>query len=92
MIDFSSVLQMGAHCYDLVLQSLLFLEKQRLSTVGIQSLLALFGGWACSRWRVLEAEPTVKNLNLFILKFCIPCLQLWLLAVKTNMQSTDNWW
>lgn len=58
---------------------------------GIQSLLALAAGWACARGRVLDPEPAVQQLNLFILRVCIPALQVWLLAVKTDMRQTDNW-
>lgn len=29
--------------------------------------------------------------NTLVLRFCIPCLQIWLLAVKTDMQQSENW-
>jgi predicted permease len=58
---------------------------------GIQSLLAVACGWGCGRWGVVDAEPTVQYTNTLVLKFCIPCLQIWLLAVKTDMQQADNW-
>jgi predicted permease len=51
----------------------------------------MFGGWACAKWGVLEPEPTVQHLNRFVLKVCIPCLQVWLLAVKTDMRVVSNW-
>lgn len=62
-----------------------------LST-GTQSLLALAAGWAAARWRALDPEPAVAQLNAFVLRVCIPALQLWLLAVKADMRRGDNWW
>ncbi|GBF97510.1 hypothetical protein Rsub_10433 [Raphidocelis subcapitata] len=58
---------------------------------GVQSLLALAAGWAAARWRALDPEPAVAQLNLFVLRVCIPALQVWLLAVKTDMRRADNW-
>jgi hypothetical protein len=43
---------------------------------GVQSLLALAAGWACARWRALDPEPAVTQLNLFVLRVCIPALQV----------------
>jgi hypothetical protein len=40
---------------------------------------------------VVAAEPTVAYTNTLVLRFCIPCLQIWLLAVKTDMQQAENW-
>ncbi|KAI8471342.1 MAG: hypothetical protein J3K34DRAFT_233772 [Monoraphidium minutum] len=58
---------------------------------GVQSLLALAAGWAAARWRALDPEPAVAQLNLFVLRVCIPSLQVMLLAVKTDMRRPDNW-
>ena len=58
---------------------------------GVQSLLALAAGWGAGRWRALDAELAVPQLNAFVLRVCIPALQLWLLAVKTDMRSGENW-
>lgn len=63
----------------------------RILTTGTQSLLALAAGWAAGRYKALDAEPAVAQLNLFVLRVCIPALQLWLLAVKTDMRRGDNW-
>lgn len=62
-----------------------------LRCAGIQSLLAVACGWGCGRWEVVDAEPTVAYTNTLVLRFCIPCLQIWLLAVKTDMQQAENW-
>lgn len=50
---------------------------------GVQSLLALAAGWAAGRWRALDPEPCVQQLNLFVLRVCIPALQVggWWLKV-----------
>jgi hypothetical protein len=49
-------------------------------------------GWGCGRWRVVpEPEACVQHVNTLVLRFCIPCLQVWLLAFKTDMQQGDNW-
>eukprot|EP00879_Flechtneria_rotunda_P028058 GHRR01030135.1.p1 GENE.GHRR01030135.1~~GHRR01030135.1.p1 ORF type:complete len:169 (+),score=60.00 GHRR01030135.1:337-843(+) len=63
----------------------------RMPAAGIQSLLAVACGWACGLWHVLEPEATVQHVNTLVLKFCIPCLQVWLLAVKTDMRVSGNW-
>jgi hypothetical protein len=58
---------------------------------GLQSLLAVAAGWACGRWRLLKPDPTVVVLNTLVLRVCIPCLQVWLLAVMTDMRTPGNW-
>ncbi|KAF6250626.1 hypothetical protein COO60DRAFT_788713 [Scenedesmus sp. NREL 46B-D3] len=58
---------------------------------GIQSLLAVACGWGCGRWSVLQPDPTVAQVNTMVLKFCLPCLQVWLLAIKTDMRQPGSW-
>jgi hypothetical protein len=62
-----------------------------LPATGVQSLLAVACGWCCGHWEMVDAQPTVQYTNTLVLRFCIPCLQIWLLAVKTDMQRADNW-
>jgi predicted permease len=57
---------------------------------GLQSLLAVSFGWGCGRFRVLDSQTTVNSINTLVLKFCIPCLQVWLLAIKTDMREPGN--
>lgn len=58
---------------------------------GLQSLLAVACGWGCGAAGVLAPEPTVSAINTLVLRFCIPCLQVWLLAIKTDMCAPGNW-
>ncbi|KIZ00566.1 hypothetical protein MNEG_7398 [Monoraphidium neglectum] len=67
------------------------IDYVNIMLTGVQSLLALAAGWACARWRALDSEPAVQQLNLFVLRVCIPALQVWLLAVKTDMRRKENW-
>lgn len=67
------------------------IHYSRILQTGIQSLLAVGCGWGCGRWAVVDPEPTVAYTNTLVLRFCIPCLQVWLLAVETDMQQADNW-
>jgi hypothetical protein len=62
-----------------------------MTCAGIQSLLAVACGWGCGRWGVLQPDPTVAHVNTLVLKFCIPCLQVWLLAIKTDMRQPGSW-
>uniref|UniRef100_A0A383WG39 Auxin efflux carrier component n=1 Tax=Tetradesmus obliquus TaxID=3088 RepID=A0A383WG39_TETOB len=67
------------------------IEYSSIFQTGIQSLLAVACGWGCGRWGVLQPDPTVVNVNTLVLKFCIPCLQVHLLAIKTDMRQPGSW-
>ncbi|WIA31398.1 hypothetical protein OEZ86_002297 [Tetradesmus obliquus] len=67
------------------------IDYSSIFQTGIQSLLAVACGWGCGRWGVLQPDPTVVNVNTLVLKFCIPCLQVHLLAIKTDMRQPGSW-
>lgn len=103
MIKYSSIFQTGADSATvpnlligargtLLLLKSCNADRRRISrSAGVQSLLAVACGWCCGKWQVLEADPTVQYTNTLVLKFCIPCLQVWLLAIKTDMRQPGNW-
>lgn len=69
----------------------MMIDYSSIFQTGIQSLLAVACGWGCGRWGVLQPDPTVVNVNTLVLKFCIPCLQVHLLAIKTDMRQPGSW-
>ncbi|KAF8057744.1 SYT2 [Scenedesmus sp. PABB004] len=67
------------------------IHYDRILQTGLQSLGAVGAGWGCGSAGLLAPGPTVVHVNALVLKFCIPCLQVWLLAIKTDMREPGNW-
>ena len=62
-----------------------------LHHAGIQTLVCILSGWVAAKHGGFDTRATIKLLNLFVLRLCLPSLQIWLLAIKTDMRHMDNW-
>ncbi len=54
-------------------------------------LTAIWIGWMAARMRAIDPSTMVKHINELVLKLCLPSMQLWLLAVKTDLRNWDSW-
>jgi hypothetical protein len=54
-------------------------------------LLAMGAGWLAARQRWIDAPVVVKVLNELVLRLCLPSMQLWLLAISTDLRDWESW-
>lgn len=54
-------------------------------------LAAIWTGYMAARMRAVDPATMVKHVNELVLKLCLPSMQLWLLAVKTDLRNWELW-
>lgn len=60
-------------------------------TVGLQILCALGGGWVAARLKTIDPAEYTPRLNRFAVKVLAPCLNIWILGIKTSMRDIQTW-
>lgn len=58
-------------------------------TTGIQTLCIIGAGRLAANRGLFEPTSVTRILNRFVVVVCLPALQFWLLAIKTDMRNME---
>jgi hypothetical protein len=58
-----------------------------VAMTGLQMLCVTAVGYVVGRQRLMEPAIACRVLNRFVVLVCLPALQFWLLAIKTDMRN-----
>ncbi|KAG2495515.1 hypothetical protein HYH03_006458 [Edaphochlamys debaryana] len=58
---------------------------------GLQTLIIIAAGRLAATRGLFEPASTCRTLNRFVVVVCLPALQFWLLAIKTDMRNMEHW-
>ncbi len=56
---------------------------------GLQMLCIIGAGRLAASRGLFEPAPVCRTLNRFVVTVCLPALQFWLLAIKTDMRNME---
>ncbi|GLI63412.1 hypothetical protein VaNZ11_006378 [Volvox africanus] len=58
---------------------------------GLQTLCIIAAGRLAAARGLFDPAPVCRVLNRFVIVVCLPALQFWLLAIKTDMRNMEHW-
>ncbi|GLC60668.1 hypothetical protein PLESTB_001655900 [Pleodorina starrii] len=58
---------------------------------GLQTLCIIAAGRLAASRGLFDPAPVCRTLNRFVVVACLPALQFWLLAIKTDMRNMEHW-
>ncbi|GFR44644.1 hypothetical protein Agub_g5933, partial [Astrephomene gubernaculifera] len=59
--------------------------------IGLQTLCIIAAGRLAASRGLFDPATVCRTLNRFVVVVCLPALQFWLLAIKTDMRNMEHW-
>ncbi|KAG2450686.1 hypothetical protein HYH02_004525 [Chlamydomonas schloesseri] len=66
-------------------------QFQGVLNAGVQILLVVFCGWCFSRFRLLEPDKFMGQINVLLLRVGFTSLNIYLLGIKLNLKDAEAW-